>query len=251
MPSRHALSDAAISDLTYKLRYANARYTRVASELRRRVAFTRTHHAKRRAFWSGLSVDVEKAKGCPMTAISVRPLPVLDTTPSPSPLMLEFFHESAVEHDNELGLEVPRIVVLSPDTYVHPRERLIIRIPPLASLYDNISSHEQYDIPAPGAPLIRTMDLPEECEMEDMCSSRSFSPASSMSPLTPINIVRSGLRIKIPLRKRKLEETDDEDSCPDSSDIQFPKRHMRRRWARSHITNSRNHWSARSQLVPF
>jgi hypothetical protein len=204
MPSRHALSDAAISDLTYKLRYANARYTRVASELRRRVAFTRTHHAKRRAFWSGLCVDVEKAKGCPMTAISVRPLPVLDTTPSPSPLML-FFHESAVGHDNELGLEVPRIVALSPDTYVHPRERLIIRIPPLASLYDNISSHEQYDIPTPGAPLIRTMDLPEECEMEDMCSSRScgscretccitlterlfaVSPASSMSPLTPVS----------------------------------------------------------------
>jgi len=248
MPSRHALSDAALSDLTYRLRYANARYTRVASELRCRVAFTRTHHAKHRAFWSGLCIDVEKAKGCPMTAISVRPLPVLDTTPSLSPLMLSF-HES--EYDNELGLEVPHIVVSSPHTYAHPRERLIIRIPPLASLYNNISPHEQYDIPAPGAPLIRTMDLPEECEMEDMCSSRSFSPASSMSPLTPIDIVRSGLRIKIPARKRKLQETDNEDSCPDSSDIQFPKKHMRKRWALLQTANDRNHWSPRSQLVLF
>ncbi|OAX37005.1 hypothetical protein K503DRAFT_801568 [Rhizopogon vinicolor AM-OR11-026] len=248
MPFRHALSDAALSDLAYKLRYANARYTRVAFELRCRMTFTRTHHAKRRAFWSGLRVDVEKAKGCPMTAIAVKPLPVLDTTPSPSPLS---FHVSAVEPHNQLGLEIPHIVVSSPDMYAHPRERLIIRIPPLASLYDDMSRHEQYDIPAPGAPLIRTKDLPEDCEMEDDCSTRSSSPASSLSPLTPIDVVCSGLRIKIPARKRKLEETDDEDSYSDSSNVQFPKKHMRRRWARSQSTDGRIYWSPRAQLASF
>lgn len=172
MSSRHALSDGALSDLAYKLRYANARYTRVAFELRFRITCTRTHHAKRRAFWSGLRIDVEKAKGCPMTAISVKPLPVLDTTPSPSPIMLSF-RRSAVEPYNQLGLEIPHTVVSSSDVHAHHRERLVIRISPLASLYDDVSRHEQYDMPAPGAPRIRTRDLPEDCEMEDICSSRS------------------------------------------------------------------------------
>lgn len=240
MSSHSALSDAALSELTYKLRYANARYGQIAFELRCRIKFTRTHHAQRRAFRSGLRVDIAKAKGCPMTAISVRPLPVLDTTRSPSPIMLS---PCLPESHNELGLEIPDIIVSSPDVYAQPRERLVIRIPPLASLHNDVYHHEQYDMPAPGAPRIHTKELPEECEMEDICSSRSSSSASSCSPLTPIDIVHSGLRIRIPARKRKLEETDDEDSCPDSSDVRFPKRHMRRRWARSQTTDDRIYWS--------
>lgn len=165
MHSHQALSDGALSDLSYRLRFANARFARVAYELRCRVTFTRTHHAKRRAHWSGLRIDVEKAKGCPTKEIYARPLPVLDTTPSPSPIMLSF-HGSAVEPYNQLGLEIPHVVA-------RPRERLIIRIPPLASLYDDMSRHEQYGTPAPGAPLIQTKDLPEEYEIEDSSSSRS------------------------------------------------------------------------------
>lgn len=38
-----------------------------------------------------------------------------------------------------------------------------------------------------------------------------------------MDIVHSGLRIKIPARKRKLAEVDSDDSCLDSPDIQFPK----------------------------
>ncbi|KAG0703480.1 hypothetical protein DFH29DRAFT_440994 [Suillus ampliporus] len=184
MSSHSALSDAALSELTYKLRYANARYGQIAFELRCRIKFTRTHHAQRRAFRSGLRVDIAKAKGCPMTAISVRPLPVLDTTRSPSPIMLS---PCLPESHNELGLEIPDIIVSSPDVYAQPRERLVIRIPPLASLHNDVYYHEQYDMPAPGAPRIHTKELPEECEMEDICSSRSSSSASSCSPLTPVS----------------------------------------------------------------
>lgn len=241
MSSRTALSDAALSDLVCKLRYANARYGQIACQLRCRITITRTYHAQRRAFWSGLRVDIAKAKDCPTTAISAMPLPVLDTTPSPSPLMLSPFALAAEAH-NELGLEIPDIVVSLPDAYVHPRKRLVIRIPPLASLHNDMYHHEQYDMSAPGAPLIRTKELPE-CEMDENFSSRSSSSASSTPLLTPIDIVHSGLRIKIPARKRKLGETDDEDSCPDSSDIQFPKKHMRKRWARSQTTNGRLYWS--------
>ncbi|KAG1741788.1 uncharacterized protein EDB91DRAFT_1247843 [Suillus paluster] len=243
MPSHPALSDATLSEVAYKLRYANARYSQIAFELRCRLKFTRTHHAQRHAFWSGLRVDIAKAKGCPMTAISVRPLPILDTTRSPSPITLPLYMPAAEAH-NKLGLDIPDIVVSSPDAYAQPRERLIIRIPPLASLYNDVYRHEQYGMPVPGAPRMRTRELPEECEMEDMCSSRSSSSAFSPSPLTPIDVVHSGLRIRIPTRKRKIEETDDEDSCPDSSDIHFPKRHMRRRWARTQTTDDRIYWSS-------
>ncbi|KAG2101851.1 uncharacterized protein F5147DRAFT_296616 [Suillus discolor] len=248
MSSHTALSDAALSDLACRLRYANARYGQIACQLRCRITITRTHHAQRRAFWSGLRIDIAKAKGCPSTAISVRPLPVLDTTPSPSPLMLSPFALVANVR-NELGLEIPDIVVSPPDAYDQPCKRLVIRIPPLAGLHDNMHHHEHCDISAPGAPLLRTKELPE-CEMDEMFSSRSSSSASSTPLLTPIDIVHSGLRIKIPVRKRKLGETDDEDSCPDSSDIQFPKKHMRKRWACSQTTNDRLYWSPpRSQIA--
>jgi hypothetical protein len=237
MSSHSALSNAALSDLICRLRYANARYGQIACQLRCQITITRTYHAQRRAFWSGLRVDIAKAKDCPSTAISVRPLPVLDTTPSPSPFMLSPLALTAEVH-NELGLEIPNIVVSPPDSCVQPRERLVIRIPPLASLHVDMYRHEDYDMPTPGAPLIRTKELPE-CEMDEMFSSRSSSSASSTPLLTPIDIVHSGLRIKIPARKRKLGETDDEIFCPDSSDIQFPKKHMRQRWARSQTANGR------------
>ncbi|KAG2342683.1 hypothetical protein BDR05DRAFT_339983 [Suillus weaverae] len=185
MSSRTALSDAALSDLVCKLRYANARYGQIACQLRCRITITRTYHAQRRAFWSGLRVDIAKAKDCPTTAISAMPLPVLDTTPSPSPLMLSPFALAAEAH-NELGLEIPDIVVSLPDAYVHPRKRLVIRIPPLASLHNDMYRHEQYDMSAPGAPLIRTKELPE-CEMDENFSSRSSSSASSTPLLTPVS----------------------------------------------------------------
>lgn len=247
MSSHTALSDAALSDLARRLRYANARYGQIACQLRCRITITRTHHAQRRAFWSGLRIDIAKARDCPSTAISVKPLPVLDTTPSPLPLMPSPFAFAAKAH-NQLGLEIPDIVISSPDAYDQSHKRLVIRIPPLASLRDDMYRHEQYDMPAPGAPLIRTKELPE-CEMDELCSSRSSSSASSTPLLTPIDIVHSGLRIKIPTRKRKLAEADSEDSCPDSSYIQFPKKHMRKRWAHSQMTNNRRYWSPRSQIT--
>lgn len=248
MSSHSALSDAALSDLACRLRYANARYGQIACQLRCRITITRTYHAQRHAFWSGLRVDIAKAKNCPSTAISVRPLPILDTTPSPLPLMLSPIALAAKAH-NELGSEIPDIVVSPPDAYIQPSKRLVIRIPPRASLHDDMYCHEQYDMSPPGAPLLRTKELPQ-CDMDEMCSSRSSSSSASSTPLlTPIDIIHSGLRIKIPARKRKLGETDDEDFCPDSSDIQFPKRHLRKRWARSQTTNNRLYWSPQLHIA--
>lgn len=246
MSSQSALSDAALSDLACRLRYANVRYGQIAYQLRCRITITRTYHAQRHALLSGLRIDIAKAKNCPSTAISVRPLPVLDTTPSSSPLMLSPLAFAAEAH-NKLGLEIPDIVVSPPDVSLQSRTRLIIRIPPLATLHDDTYRHEQCDMSAPGAPLIRTKELPE-CEMDELSSSRSSSSASSTPLLTPVDInVHSSLRIKIPARKRKLEEADDDDSCTDSLDIQFPKKYMRKRWARSQTTNNRLYWS-RSQI---
>jgi hypothetical protein len=157
----------------------------------------------------------------------------------------------ALAAHNKLGLEIPDTTVSSPDAYTRSRKRLVIRIPPLASLHNDVYRHEQHDMSAPGAPLIRTKELPE-CEMDELFSSRSSSSASSTPLLTPIDIVHSGLRIKIPARKRKLGEADSEDSCLDDLDIQFPKKHMRERWARSQTTNKRLYWSSsRSQVTSF
>jgi hypothetical protein len=85
--------------------------------------------------------------------------------------MLSSFALAAEAH-NKLGLEISDNVVSSPDAYAKSRKRLVIRIPPLASLRDDMYRHEQYDMPAPGAPLLRTKELPE-CEMDELFSSRS------------------------------------------------------------------------------
>jgi hypothetical protein len=44
--------------------------------------------AKAKASKKGLSINIERAKGCPQTAVSVIPLPIIDTTPSPEPLVI-------------------------------------------------------------------------------------------------------------------------------------------------------------------
>ncbi|KIJ21253.1 hypothetical protein PAXINDRAFT_94905 [Paxillus involutus ATCC 200175] len=91
---------------------------------------------------------------------------------------------------------------------------------------------------APGAPLLRPRQLPEDdSEIEDISLGQpSSSSSSSDGILTPSDFVYAGLRITIPARglKRKLHEYDDDDVTEsDASPSQQPKRLLKARWARS------------------
>src|ERR1700722_14526383 len=58
----------------------NEIYRRLADRLR---TIQLKNNARRRARNLGLSVNVDKAKACPQKAVSVIPLPVIETSPSP------------------------------------------------------------------------------------------------------------------------------------------------------------------------
>ncbi|TFK71745.1 hypothetical protein BDN72DRAFT_837325 [Pluteus cervinus] len=67
------------------IQQANERYRRVAREIRQ--SLRPTLHAQRRALCLGLVVDIQKADNCPQRQISVQPLPIIDTTPSPNEVL--------------------------------------------------------------------------------------------------------------------------------------------------------------------
>ncbi|KAH7920496.1 hypothetical protein BV22DRAFT_799970 [Leucogyrophana mollusca] len=193
--STSALSSIALAQIIFKLRYANARYLQIAQQLRCRLHLT--HHAKRRAYWVGLRVDITKAQNCPGTAISVKPLPIVDTTRSPAtaewPTLISLRSSAKGRHlsqasqlvHNQLGLQVPaapRIVISSPGSCLneiqsrpsafvpstitpngHPR--LIIRIPPLPRMAP-LCDTDLPTAPIPGAPLLRSKELPVDSDFE-------------------------------------------------------------------------------------
>ncbi|RDB24640.1 hypothetical protein Hypma_008184 [Hypsizygus marmoreus] len=70
-----------VRNLILILQRANAHYTHVAARIR--ASFQPTHHARKRAARIGLTVDIRKAVACEQRQVSVVPLPILDTTPSP------------------------------------------------------------------------------------------------------------------------------------------------------------------------
>ncbi|KAH7910020.1 hypothetical protein BJ138DRAFT_1153939 [Hygrophoropsis aurantiaca] len=254
MSSASALSSIALAQISSKLRYANFRYFQIAQQLRCKLHLT--HHAKRRACWAGLRVDIMKARNCPGNAISIKPLPIVDTTPSPvservasirsslrwrSDLSLQFV-------DNTLGLELPEVpqavvsppescireiesqsAAISPPSYAtHGHSRLIVRIPP--------HNHFNKSSPAiPGAPLLRPRELPEDSEAE-MMDIQLDSPRSSI--LNSFENVRVYIRIP---PKRKLQELDDENESYGDLDAQLPKRRLRRRWIRYQNNTDRRH----------
>ncbi|KAJ7293995.1 hypothetical protein C8J57DRAFT_1270557 [Mycena rebaudengoi] len=77
-----ALPPHRLARLSLILREANAHYRRVADSFR--ASLRPTHHARTRAEKIGLTLNIEKAVACPEHQVSVIPLPIIDTTPSPT-----------------------------------------------------------------------------------------------------------------------------------------------------------------------
>jgi hypothetical protein len=75
-----------LSNIIATLRAVNARYHHIAIQFRRHLK--PTQHARRHARSLGLSLDIERAMNCPQRAVSAIPLPILDTSSSPTPYQL-------------------------------------------------------------------------------------------------------------------------------------------------------------------
>jgi len=73
-------SEIFFAHILATLRRANVRYQRVAHAMRHSIQ--PTSRACHRAHKLGLGVDIEKAVNCPQRAVSVVPLPLLDTSAS-------------------------------------------------------------------------------------------------------------------------------------------------------------------------
>jgi hypothetical protein len=71
-------SDISFSYIVATLRCANARYQRVARAMRNNIQ--PTSRARHRAQKLQLGVDIEKAVNCPQHAVSILPLPLLETS---------------------------------------------------------------------------------------------------------------------------------------------------------------------------
>ncbi|KIY48645.1 hypothetical protein FISHEDRAFT_73433 [Fistulina hepatica ATCC 64428] len=81
MPSS-SLSSPAFAILLSSYRSANILYGELADMTRSRLH--PTYHARKRAAGLGLAVDICRAAACPHNQVSVIPLPILDTSPSPT-----------------------------------------------------------------------------------------------------------------------------------------------------------------------
>ncbi|KAF9221292.1 hypothetical protein BS17DRAFT_819885 [Gyrodon lividus] len=221
--ARSSFSTTAFAQLVNRLRHTNTRYDQIVRQFRSRLR--PTYHAKRRAYWAGLRIDVSKARACPGTLVSRRPLPIIDTASHSSfaaaPLAFTSNHNymSTLE-GNTLGLQL---------TNLPERQRLTIRVPPLSYEY-GYGYATPVEVNAPGAPLLRPRQLPEDdSEMEDISlaqsSSSSSASVSADSLLTPIDFFYTGLRITIPARslKRKLQDDDADENESDASPSRQPK----------------------------
>lgn len=149
-----------------KLRYANARYSRIAQEMRKRMEQRITYipnPRQLRAAWLGLRVDTEKAVALSDSQVSKIPLPVLDT--DPSPIVEKIFlriprRPSALSHT----IPLPVIMTTAPTPIHNTNAKLIptIRIPARAPRVGN-------DWGVPGAPLMVPKDLPVTSPQTDYC----------------------------------------------------------------------------------
>lgn len=184
------ISSAALSQLIHRLRNANARYAHIA--LLHRSVLRCTYHAKRRARWSGLHIDILKAQTCPSRHVSLRSLPVIDADPQPVPEKPAFFVPPMSTSVHALGLELtnlPEIVVSSPASSStspqHQLQRLTVRVPPPRLNYaypDLLHMHigdGSVPLIAPGAPRLKPMQLPDEDGVDAMDACVGYHPLSS------------------------------------------------------------------------
>ncbi|KAH0838780.1 hypothetical protein J3R83DRAFT_7156 [Lanmaoa asiatica] len=250
--ARSSFSTAAFAQLIRRLRHTNARYNKIARQFRCRIR--PTHHAKRRAYRAGLSIDTSKARACPQKYVSTQPAPVLDRsaggpswvdTPARVHATAEPWIGSGSEgHGFSQGDAYMRGLALRnlPEVVVRKqrrrdgRQRVVLRLPPL-KLQLNYTCGASSQGPVPGAPRLLPRQLPEdECGMEEMIlGSVSSSPSTDGSDLllTPFDVqVYSGLCITVPPRnsKRKLQDVETDEN---TAFTQQPKRFMKARWNES------------------
>jgi len=90
MPSEqhNFLSHRHFEGLKCLMRHSSSNLQLVAQSLRYTYGQKFKNNAKAKASKKGLSINIERAKGCPQTAVSVLPLPIIDTTPTPEPLLI-------------------------------------------------------------------------------------------------------------------------------------------------------------------
>lgn len=107
---RSILQAHHVANLAAILRNANSRYQLIADDMRRCITFT--HHARKRAEGLRLAVDVVKARNCPHRVVAVEPLPILDTTISPT--QVEAPPRPPLRRRKALKCVIPPIVIPAP-----------------------------------------------------------------------------------------------------------------------------------------
>ncbi|KAG8220698.1 hypothetical protein J3R82DRAFT_2991 [Butyriboletus roseoflavus] len=185
------------TQLVHRLRRTNARYNQIAHQCRRTQR--PTHHAKRRAYRTGLRIDTSKAcTACPskhLSAASIQLLPVLDRT-ALSPVWVTEVKAEADEDASmpSLGLaliNLPEVVVqkqlvtlLYHSSSPQPGLGLGLGLGPDSNLNLNVHVDDAgardmpFRGPIPGAPRWRSIPLPEdsgERGMEAMTLGKSVS----------------------------------------------------------------------------
>ncbi|KAI6142097.1 hypothetical protein BKA82DRAFT_4193827 [Pisolithus tinctorius] len=210
------------SQLVQTLRLANSRIALTA--LLHRTTLRPTHHAKRTA--SHLRIDISKARRCPISLVSRRPLPLLDPSP---PLVPVADNMQALDVDTMVSSALKGLHYSYPDLLVYS------------------------DIPIPGAPLLRPCQLPEVDASELSFDSPKSSSGKSLhicTPLPPPSFsiaalsscelftppeAYTGLRIIIPARNNKKRKWQDAQIGLDDEDTRRAKRIVVNGWITSPI----------------
>ncbi|KZP08262.1 hypothetical protein FIBSPDRAFT_874734, partial [Athelia psychrophila] len=157
------------TDLTtmfQRIHAANAFYARVARQMRADFSHRRAHSAYRaRAVRLGLKVNTKRAAALAGMHVSKIPLPVLDTTPSPAAARLVI----RIPPFHTRPLSVPHIAV---------NGNAIALVG--ASAHGRMQSGHGYypygnDWGVPGAPLLKTKELPALSPSHEQSSSSSRS----------------------------------------------------------------------------
>ena len=174
-PIRFSLPHDPIALMVYKLRFANARYARIAEDVRARMKSRPACSLYRvRAAWLGLRVDVNAAVKCSQNQVSRVPLPILDTVPSPVESKLTI--RIPVSHVRSISVQSITTTAPTPVglTSANRRETIYapIRIPPRAPSAPHVENHWG----VPGAPLLKTKQLP------------GLSPQSYFSDCSPMSL---------------------------------------------------------------
>ncbi|KAF5377283.1 hypothetical protein D9615_006468 [Tricholomella constricta] len=102
-----------IRNLILILRRANDHYTHVAARIR--ASLRPTLHARRRAQYLGLTIDVQSAHNCPQKQVSVVPLPILEVSPAPAALVHDIREQARepLKRRPALKCAIPRSTILT------------------------------------------------------------------------------------------------------------------------------------------